>query len=453
MVGNHIFWGQQTGCNLGSPLDRALCQTANGSKILHSACYIWDKELRNHLAKVCDELARQINASIAADGQNENAMNMSVKVVSTVLSLVSIALGFSDEAVIADIAFGTSLGGFLFDAETAAFMDLIFPDNWQITKANLASYYSTLAAALSTAQEGYNEESIMIPFYYTMAYSVENIELTTWNIDFAPEITPTSYACSPTYLPAYYPDSYFLGTITDFRNAEELDDAIGGERGVTSLDIVGSSVIPVNTGSSTIGIIEHTSQYQWYSFAPSETNVYSFFTEGSGDTTGELFFSLKTGRSNSGVIESDDDSGENLNFGFAYKCYQGHTYYIRVHGYNYLVKPSYVLKIVASSVSPIHYHYYGSYYIDLNKNNHKAMCTCGLYVTERHAYAQSFQNGKITYVCAACGHVKGDEPGIIGPIMASSKLNSSDVTFGLADGSLVLSSKDVASYIAGDINI
>ena len=97
---------------------------------------------------------------------------------------------------------------------------------------------------------------------------------------------------------------------------------------------------PLTLGYETAhGYINAADPSDWYSFTPSETGLYDFFTTSDVDTYGQLF------DSSFNLLIADDDSGEENNFNITYNLTAGQTYYIRVRGLNYGDTGFYFIKV------------------------------------------------------------------------------------------------------------
>ena len=82
---------------------------------------------------------------------------------------------------------------------------------------------------------------------------------------------------------------------------------------------------PANGSDKMISI---TGNYAYFSYTPSTTGTYVFYTNSSYDTYGEL-------RDSSGnFMTNDDDGGNSNNFRISYSLTAGNTYYIGVKLYS-----------------------------------------------------------------------------------------------------------------------
>lgn len=73
----------------------------------------------------------------------------------------------------------------------------------------------------------------------------------------------------------------------------------------------------------------------WYKFTAPSNGEYIFETTGNTDTYGEIFNSPVAGKTYTGLIVENDDSGDKNNFRIIHQMNEGTTVYIRVRGYNW----------------------------------------------------------------------------------------------------------------------
>lgn len=82
----------------------------------------------------------------------------------------------------------------------------------------------------------------------------------------------------------------------------------------------------LHTGSNSVYVSSSDGVY--YSFTPTSTRRYSFYSSGSADTKAVLY------DSNWSQLISDDDNGDGYNFSFSYNLTYGKTYYLKVTKYS-----------------------------------------------------------------------------------------------------------------------
>lgn len=78
--------------------------------------------------------------------------------------------------------------------------------------------------------------------------------------------------------------------------------------------------------------------HHWYKFVPSVSGKYVFYTDGSTDTYGELYYGAQR-------LAVNNDGGEGSNFQLEYTLTAGLAYYIKVRGYNYTKTGAYGLNV------------------------------------------------------------------------------------------------------------
>ena len=148
----------------------------------------------------------------------------------------------------------------------------------------------------------------------------------------------------------------------------------------------------------------------WYRFIPTISGVYEISTSGSEDTYGELFSELKCNGDSAGVIEYDDDGGEDYNFRIEINLNQGQTVFIRVRGYAYLSVEHYFLNIELKN----HAHDYN--YTYLNSRYHILSCLCGATIEEPSVHTIDSHSQDARYKpCIFCGALVDMWSGIFYP--------------------------------------
>ena len=109
-------------------------------------------------------------------------------------------------------------------------------------------------------------------------------------------------------------------------------------------DVNTSTVITIKINDSIPGTIRR-GEYHWFKFTASTAGTYSFYTENSFDTYGELFSKVVPGRSTSNRLAYNDDGNGNGNFKVEYRLSAGQTIYLRVRGYNWTKTGYYSVRV------------------------------------------------------------------------------------------------------------
>ena len=153
-----------------------------------------------------------------------------------------------------------------------------------------------------------------------------------------------------------------------------LSDKVSFAKPVPEAIVVGTS----QSGSISVGY-----DYNWYKFTALSSGVYSFYTEGTTDTVGEMFPDYFNGTGTTGRLAYDNDSGVDTNFNLTYTLSYRQTVYIRVRAYSNKTGD---YEFCVSFDQHIH-NYKASYtpYED-DLGYHKCSCDCGLYILEEHEY-------------------------------------------------------------------
>ena len=119
----------------------------------------------------------------------------------------------------------------------------------------------------------------------------------------------------------------------------------GIEHGSNYLQDVNTSTLRyIYLNSSKPGQL-NVGEYHWFRFVAPTAGTYAFFTENSGDTVGELFNYTVPARSMSGLLASDDDGGDRLNFRLVYTLTAGQVVYLRIHDYSWNTALQYSLRV------------------------------------------------------------------------------------------------------------
>ena len=122
------------------------------------------------------------------------------------------------------------------------------------------------------------------------------------------------------------------GYYSQFRHV----DGITNRASTAQLGIVHTFELETNASrtASDGSTIPAKTSMKWYKFVVPADATYSFYSQGSVDTYGEVFTSMRSDYDSQGVLYSNDDSGEGLNFLITQYLHEGDTLYIRIRGYN-----------------------------------------------------------------------------------------------------------------------
>lgn len=161
----------------------------------------------------------------------------------------------------------------------------------------------------------------------------------------------------------------------------------------------------IEADKSAAGTIAKSGDYKWYKFVAPSSGKYTFYTEGTTDTYGDLFSTGFYGLDTTDRLTFDDDSGESKNFKIDYQLYYNQTVYLRVRAFSSNVG-SYTLKVELNE----HVHSYTVRYSVHNddKQYHESYCDCGEYILEEH---ESLAIGNKKARCIYCQYTITAPPG------------------------------------------
>lgn len=161
-------------------------------------------------------------------------------------------------------------------------------------------------------------------------------------LDYTP-VTQNEYLYDADTISAWNSSSVVYGTIYGICDDDDFENAI--EHGSTYLpDVNTSAIYTVYLNSSRPGTL-NVGEYHWFKFTAPTAGTYSFYTENSGDTVGELFSTVVPARSMNGLLISNDDGGTGLNFKIEYTLTAGQIVYLRIHDYNWNDARTYSLRV------------------------------------------------------------------------------------------------------------
>ena len=155
-----------------------------------------------------------------------------------------------------------------------------------------------------------------------------------------------------------------------------------------------TSIYPDETFQGEVPSKGHT----WFKMTAPYTATYTFECISRFDSFGEIFPALVAGRSDSGMILSDDDSSGD-NFLITKKLQKGEIIYLRVHASNYDST-----NYGPFTLNVTHEHCFVDRYTPYSDEYHLAHCGCGESVLEAHTAGPLIGNGPNAYrLCTKCG--------------------------------------------------
>lgn len=317
-------------------------------KTLHASLYIWNKEIRKFLYEMTLDCISELKSKLSED-QNlkmtfdvieewNNNVVTGISLVATLIPTVgTITKVIKSTAMAVGLTFEPSILGAIFE--------IICPQNKIDTQKNYINYLTNIAVALECNENTDSKEVVKIDSEYTIdSTSYAGSSQTNYYIDYTPELK-TSYLYDEDIIEVHPYNAMFNGTVYPLKNMDDYKKIINKNQYV---------IEEINTGGNTKVVAETAylnsldkGEYHWYNFTAPENGIYSFYTEGSTDTYGELFNKIVPAKQNTGKIISNDDYNINIdrNFRIDYELHKGETIFIRVRGWNWTSTGLYSFKV------------------------------------------------------------------------------------------------------------
>ena len=128
--------------------------------------------------------------------------------------------------------------------------------------------------------------------------------------------------------------------MTVIRAKSQADPSIGD---YFVVEVRSSAITNLSINTPINGSLSDSIKEKWYSFTPTISDVYSFYSTGSIDIMGSLYQGKQT------LLESDDNSGLNNNFCIERGLASGITYYLKVYGHSTSISGNYSICVLPSS--------------------------------------------------------------------------------------------------------
>ena len=314
----------------------------SGQPIEHAVLYVWDKDLRIQMRNLLTELYNEVSSDL----KDKKLTKMKWELLDS---------GSASAGTVGRLAITLFNGStqifkriFKFAPIVVSLLKYIFAPSDEVitTKENLLDYIRDVRTALEANKDTGNEV-VRIPFTYfyskTNAIGITHI---SHYFDFT-QSPQDKYLYDSDTIPSWNTNSIVHGTIYGIIDADDITNAIN--HGKNSLpDINTSTVKTISLNSSLPGNI-NVWEYHWYKFTAPSTGMYSFYTENSFDTYGELFNSVVPARSITGRLTYNNNGNGNLNFKIDYQLNAGQIVYLRVRGNGWTKTGNYTLRIAKLS--------------------------------------------------------------------------------------------------------
>ena len=314
----------------------------SGQPIEHAVLDVWDKDLRIQMRNLLTELYNEVSSDL----KDKKLTKMKWELLDS---------GSASAGTVGRLAITLFNGStqifkriFKFAPIVVSLLKYIFAPSDEVitTKENLLDYIRDVRTALEANKDTGNEV-VRIPFTYfyskTNAIGITHI---SHYFDFT-QSPQDKYLYDSDTIPSWNTNSIVHGTIYGIIDADDITNAIN--HGKNSLpDINTSTVKTISLNSSMPGNI-NVGEYHWYKFTAPSTGMYSFYTENSFDTYGELFNSVVPARSITGRLTYNNNGNGNLNFKIDYQLNAGQIVYLRVRGNGWTKTGNYTLRIAKLS--------------------------------------------------------------------------------------------------------
>lgn len=340
-----------------NPFHNYLNRHANNKKIEHSVIYIWDKEwrteIRNYLIDMKLELQEQIN--------HNNDLILKCEMTQNIVDGI-----FTGIDLLLSIVDGPELLGIISTAAnelSSAIIPLFFPIEWNTNKEELVNYINVLCAALECDEHTSDNEVVMIKTAYKYTHDIEILPEVDKNgnviyesqinyyIDFVPSvnINGENFLFNEEEIPSFNYNGYMYGSVYGIRNINDIQAYINNEELPVLNDINTSEPTEILLDNSYSYNINEN-QYFWYIFKAPYTGNYTFFSGGSTDLLGELFYCPVSAQSIRNRIKYDDNSGVGCNFSIEYEMNYNDIVYLRIRGANWVETGSFSLGVQFSEI-------------------------------------------------------------------------------------------------------
>lgn len=316
------------------------------SGVEHAVLYVWDKEfrvqLRNALGTYYTQLANAVNSDKELMAKVEHVESVVGGVTTITGIVITVCLASNPATIIASVVLAVTPTIF------GVVADAFLPEgDWITTRQGILNYITNLRTALEANSQTSDNEVVRIATKYTYSkHKYPLISVTSHYFDFTPTMQ-SQYLYDSDIITAWNSNSVVNGTIYGIVGSDDMKNAINRVYYYLP-DVNTGGLKNIYVNSSIPGEL-YIGEYHWYKFTAPSTGTYSFYTENSFDTTGELFSSVVPARSTTGLLAQDDDSGFGLNFKITYTLTAGQTVYLRVRGYNWTRYGSYSVRVAKES--------------------------------------------------------------------------------------------------------
>ena len=317
----------------------------DGDPVEHAVVYIWDTELRNQLRILVDNCYTSVYNQLQTDKEILMAWEFVDGSAGTGSTAGSIIISFFDDATktvqILNVVFT------VIPIVATIAKNIFAPSEEAITtKEELLDYLRDVRTALE-ADENTGNEVVRIASTYTSShYNYPMIYQTSYYFDFTPS-PQGEYLYSSDVISSWNSSSIVHGTIYGITEEGDIENAIS--HGSNYLPDINTSTIKTIYNDSSMPGALHVGEYHWYKFTATTAGTYSFYTENSIDTVGELFSSVVAARSTTGRLAYNDDGDAGYNFTINYDLSAGQVVYLRVRGCGWSSTGNYTLRVTKLS--------------------------------------------------------------------------------------------------------
>ncbi len=245
------------------------------------------------------------------------------------------------------------------------YFDILEKQNFsaKVSTSSVSTYCPTFTWTTPTLSSA-NTNGFVYDYRYNISFV--NTDLSYYYI--TPLISGTSYTPSVNewnQIIANSPNGFYwmvktveyttpssAGYYSRFRYCTYQNDILETQIGVN----YNISLNTIATRTATDGTsIPAKTNVEWFKFTAPYTATYSFYTEGTVDTYGAFYNTIKSDYDTSGKIASDDDGGTNTNFMLNRYMEQGETILISIRGYssNSIGTTSFKIKIAPTEITEL----------------------------------------------------------------------------------------------------
>lgn len=293
----------------------------------HAAIYIWDAELAEDIMNDLERFRDEIELRLA-DAEDDQ---LTVDIVEGSINALGVVTGIY--FTVTSAGMGWSIASTAVPAGVSIICALL-PFNEEVTtKEKILTYLNDLIEDVDVCVQTQGEVTVKIYSRYKISV-IDTVVQKTYYCDYTP-LNEDSNFYFEDVIPAYTEKSVVNGKVYGIIDGENVIDALNREE-YTLPDINLDACTYVYSGYRDDVEID-IGEYQWYYLIAPRDGWYMFYTDGSVDVIGELFYGRVPDDSTFGRIayeddlyEADDGNDPDENFSILINVTAGTRIFLRV---------------------------------------------------------------------------------------------------------------------------